>query len=102
MQIKKTAIRVGDDVLSIDTIEHEGDFWIVPEWNEDLAAGTMQPERMIRVLPPDHHPAPGTGFDFSLADSIPIDVLEGRRTLHYDVLTLPDIWIDNHKPSSLH
>lgn len=74
----------------------------MPEWYEDLAAGTMQPARMIRVQLPDHHPAPETGFDFALDGSIPIDVLEGRTDDSYDVVTRPDIWIANPNAGSLH
>lgn len=102
MKIYKTAIRIGDAVFSADTIEHEGAFWLVPEWLEHLAEGTIQPARMIRVSPPDFHPADGTGFDFALGDSIPIDVLEGRTAEHYDVQVLPDIRIDNPESSSLY
>ena len=102
MRIYKTAIRVDDSVFSADTIEHESSFWIVPEWIEHLDEKTIQPARMIRVSPPGFHRADGTGFDFALIDSIPKDVLEERKTEHYDVRTLPDIWIDTQESSLLH
>ena len=77
-------------------------FRLFTKWIEHLDEKTIQPARMIRVSPPGFHRADGTEFDFALIDSIPKDVLEGRKTEHYDVRTLPDIWIDTQESSLLH
>lgn len=36
-------------VTTCDALEYQGDVWLVPKWIDTPAAGTRQPERMIRT-----------------------------------------------------
>ncbi len=48
MRIFKTLVQMTDgDILAIDTIEHEGKLWLVPEWRVGPAAGFERPAKLI-------------------------------------------------------
>jgi hypothetical protein len=88
----------GEDQVSpskVDTIEHEGQFWLVPEWIVDSKTGTRMPARIILLDKSMHQKTTGHAFgDFVLNQLIPRAVFEGRQTGGpYTVVERPDIKI---------
>lgn len=91
-KIFHTAIRSGDDVYCIDTIEHQGGLWLVPEWLEIQGGQVRKPERIIRLDCLQYQSEPeGLAFDYVLNDSIPQAVLDGQTIAGYIVEIRPDI-----------
>jgi hypothetical protein len=88
-----------------DTIEHEGQFWLVPEWIPRPAGGKPRPARLIRPAADPFLPAPlGHPADFRLERSIPKGVFAGRIPPQGEdeilVLEAPDI--EHEGPSGAH
>lgn len=91
-RIFHTAIRSGDDVYCIDTIEHQGGLWLVPSWLETRGGKAQKPERIIRLDCLQYQSKPeGLAFDYVLNESIPQAVLDGQTTAGYVVEVRPDI-----------
>lgn len=89
--ILKTFVETDDNKLDIcDTVEHEGDFWLVPEWIVPPDAEWKSPARMIRVTgllqqvtglnPP---------VDYQLYKPIKRAVLDGLEDSNWTVLEEP-------------
>ena len=87
----------GTQYSKCDTIEHEGSYWLVPEWFEDPSVGLKIPKRMIcisnlehQVLGPDSKYA-----DFLVKYAIPTNVLSGELTeqdkKEYQVIEYPKL-----------
>ena len=91
-------------LLMMDTIEHEGQMWLVPSWLVPQAGGLSKPERLICLDSLPHQKASMGGSDFVLNNPIPIDILEGRAPresgFSYLVLECPDIEVAH--PRGLH
>lgn len=71
---------VGSDdgkILKIDTIEHEGALWLVPEWVEVINPAGQEPKRAIRLTGLDFEDCPTPAADYLLKRSIPKHVLNG-------------------------
>jgi hypothetical protein len=52
MKILKAVVILGGDTHEIhkaDVIEHAGQFWIVPEWLDNIALGVTMPRRIISL-----------------------------------------------------
>lgn len=98
--IKQTAVRVGDAVFCVDTIEHEGGVWLVPEWIELPGQGFQKPARIIRIDLGRLQAPEGMVFDYVLNDELPEAVLDGRTTEGFEVQECPDI-VFSH-PSGAH
>jgi hypothetical protein len=99
--IEKTLVALAgtNQIVSVDTIRHEGKLWLVPCWLEATAEGWSMPERIVCIdglaggdLAPEFHPNRRM-----LNDPIPKSVLDGEtdtaegRT--YAVVEQPNIRI---------
>ncbi len=67
----------------MDTVEHEGHFWLVPEWLEipNLAALSeklIMPARIIQIDPLAHQKTEIHGAQFVVTCPIPKSVLTGQ------------------------
>lgn len=82
-------------IYKMDTIEHEGKMWLVPEWLDNARGGWRKPARIIclDVLP--HQRTPGGPADFVLNAGIPKAVCDGQLPQQqedlYVVIEAPDI-----------
>ena len=81
MKIVQTLVGFSDSgtLFNCDTIEHEGQFWLVPEWLEAPELGMKRPARII-PLARLRHQEMGSAYPqrFLLNDPMPRDVFEGR------------------------
>jgi len=66
-------------VYTMDVIQHEGSFWLVPEWRDSHAERVSMPVRMI-LLDLIQHTRLSGNPDFLLTETVPIEVIEGRPT----------------------
>ena len=48
-RIYRAVFPVHDGIYTVDVIEHEGEFWLVPEWIDNRETGTSSPARIIRL-----------------------------------------------------
>ncbi len=88
-----------NELLLMDTIEHEGKQWLVPEWLEAPTEGWKKPARIICLdgVPRDPLP-PSYPAKFVLKNPIPKAVLDGQipsgTEAEYVVIEAPDIRFD--------
>jgi len=107
MKILKTLMPLeGEGLILCDTIEYEGELWLVPEWIYDTPSkGLSNPARIIcMTFLRKTGPFPKT--DYTLSDPIPKSVFEGHISEElksfYRVIQNPKIivespvvWTDN-------
>jgi hypothetical protein len=63
----------------VDTIEHEGHLWLVPEWLEAPSEGWKTPRRIICLSLIRHQQTPKhPRFQYMTTDPIPIAVFDGH------------------------
>ena len=103
MQIYKTLVTFEDDgedrgfVLTCDTIEHEGKFWLVGEWIESTDKKTRLPAIIVLLdnLPHQKSGDVKSNFAFVLNQPIPKCVLSGiqpeESKFHFVIVKNPDI-----------
>lgn len=104
MKIFKTMITFPDGIYTIDTIEHEGELWLVPEWIDGTPSeGYSMPVRIIRI-PLLHEAGPDVSADYIVSYPLPKDVLDGAIPMELahvcDVIESPQIVVG--KPQTLH
>jgi hypothetical protein len=102
MKIYKAMVIIASDVHEtrmVDVIEHDGEFWLVPEWLDNQVRRLTKPLRIVslRTLPhqriagKDHPP------DFVVNDPVPKYVFDGRTPPQeadkYVVVEGPEIYI---------
>jgi hypothetical protein len=94
MKILKTALIIDGLIESMDTIEHEGAFWLVPEWLDFPARGISMPRRIVSLATLRHERMNGNP-DFVVSDQVPRFVFDGEvpsQLKHmYIVRDLPEI-----------
>ena|SRR5437588_3682639 len=97
MNIFKTRVASAGDnrIFSVDTIEHQGGIWLVPQWTVSTTAGVRRPTRIIRIdLLRYQKPGP-KGYDYLLYDQVPIGILFGQpapeETHGFVVIAQPDM-----------
>lgn len=84
MDIKSATLILSDDdgtngaIHQMDVIEHNGSYWLVPEWLDNIDQGITMPVRIVLldVIPhskPDH-----PGNPFVVSGPVPKSVFEGR------------------------
>jgi len=89
-----------DGICYVDTIEHEGRLWIVPEWIDGWPAeGYSRPARAIRVDQLGCKPAPvGFECEWALQGSLPKAVFDGTtqssEDTRFEILTLPEWYVE--------
>jgi hypothetical protein len=86
------------DIFEMDTIEHEGKKWLVPEWLEAPTLGWKKPARIICLDKLAYQKAPeGFGARFVLNNPIPKAVLNGEIPIQlislYLVIERPEIYV---------
>lgn len=98
MKILKTLLGFEDsgNLFECDTIEHEGQFWLVPEWLEAPELGVKRPARMIPLARLRHQRmSAGWAQRFAVPDPVPRDVFEGHappeKAAQFGVIDQPDI-----------
>jgi len=107
MKILKTLMPLEDEGLILcDTIEYEGELWLVPEWIYDMPSkGFSRPARII-CMTLLRKSGPFQKADYTLCDPIPKSVLQGHVSEElkslYRVIDNPKIvvespveWTDN-------
>jgi hypothetical protein len=69
-----------DGMFTVDVIEHEGEFWLVPGWLDNKVEGWSKPVRIIRLNSVPHQKTLGGKYsDFLVAsNAIPKAVLDGH------------------------
>ncbi|WP_157158778.1 hypothetical protein [Bradyrhizobium genomosp. III] len=81
-------------VAFMDVVEFDGQFWLVPEWFENISLGVMRPVRIISLATIRHTRSPGNP-EFVVEDPIPKSVFDGLTQLPeargFDVRELPAI-----------
>ena len=77
------------EVRHADVIEHNGRFWLVPEWLDDKAKGISKPVRMVQINPLRHSRCARTP-EFVIEDPIPAEVLFEPRKPNSGYITLDD------------
>jgi len=101
MKLLKTLVPFDDGIYHVDTIEYEGELWLVPEWIDDTPAkGYSMPVRIIRV--PGLQPAgQSVSDDYVLANPLPKGVFEGNIPTElenvYVVIDRPEIVVESPK-----
>jgi hypothetical protein len=95
VKLRKTLILRREDSmpLRVDTIEHRGKWWIVPEWLAGQTKGTARPARIICLDGLSlGKPLPQFQVDWVLETPLSRDILEGRvKSEHPRVIEQPDI-----------
>ena len=86
-------------IYKVDTVEHEGHFWIVPEWLEIREEKLIMPARIIQIDSLDHQKTEIYGCQFVVTYSIPKSVLSGETQtaegVDYVVEERPHIHFDS-------
>ncbi len=110
MKIYKTIVIFSGDettqgaVHTMDTIEHEGQFWLVPEWIVSQSEGWTMPARIILLDTLDHQKSGGEQYDFVLNGPIPKAIVSGETEpepdSEYVVVERPNIQFP--KPPRIH
>ena len=112
MKILKTVVTLIDlDCLGhridVDTVEHEGKLWLVPEWIDTQDGRWTKPVRIIclSVLPHQQR-SPNSGADYDLMCPMTKAILNGQipkeTTLDLVVVENPNIEIQRGAGSTLH
>jgi hypothetical protein len=97
----------GGELFNCDTIEHEGQFWLVPEWLEAPELGMTRPARIIPLAKLRHQKmGPNYPQRFLLNDPMPRDVFEGRAppqlAEQFGVITEPQGIVIHFPASGIH
>ena len=86
-----------DEHCSMDVIEHDGKFWLVPDWLEDGTGRVMKPVRIVSFETMDYERMAGGNPDFFIADPVPRAVVDGCAPPEvagkYVVIEDPDIFV---------
>ena len=78
MRIYRLQFIAPDGIYMIDVIEHAGEFWIVPEWLDNIDQGTSSPARIIRLGSAPHSKHIGAPIgDFSIPFGFPKALIFG-------------------------
>ncbi len=91
MDVRKTFAFISDDDGAsphlIDTIFHEGQWWLVGTWLESNTTGDRVPETLVLLDTLHHQEIEGKPYRFALKPAIPRSVLRGEAREGYVVAT---------------
>jgi len=94
METFKTMVFLGDHGKPqfIDTIWHEGHWWLVATWLQHHTTGHRIPERIIQMdgMVLRFQEVQNPDYRFLVNNSIPISVFDGEPQTEYVVSTHPD------------
>lgn len=106
--IFRTAIINGSNIDFMDTLEHEGQFWLVPDWSIAPDEQYISPLRMVAMRTIRHHDLgePKVGeARFVVTMPIPQCVFRGVAPLGqeklFEIWESPEIWIANPEANSV-
>ena len=90
--MKKTYVPIDGTISKIDTIEHEGSLWLVPNWLDMPAQGLTMPSRLVRPLWQGFLPY---GENYVLSDPIPKELVGTESpklpVAGYEIRELPEL-----------
>lgn len=72
-EILLSRVPSGPYILTVETIEHEGTFWLVPDWYPDATAGWMWPVRMVSLAMVRHERVDFRDFHIAVREQLPSD-----------------------------
>lgn len=107
MEVFKTMAYVDDDLalaspIFLDTICHEGIWWLVPAWGVLHSGGGPEPEIVVLLTGLSHEEVHGLQYRFRLHNPIPKSVLEGKAQAGYVVEKNPKFAPIQTPKSKLH
>src|ERR1035437_8378938 len=73
----------------IDTIFHEGAWWLVASWIAQYATRERAPERLVRLTGLHFEEVHGKPYRYLLNNSVPKSVFDGQAQAGYVVATNP-------------
>lgn len=73
----------------IDTVQHEGKWWLVGSWLEAIATRERMPELLVRLEGLQYQGVEGQPYRFVLNNPIPKSVLDGKEQGGYVVVRFP-------------
>jgi hypothetical protein len=109
MKIRKASLMIKDDDgvhyhVTMDVIEYEGEFWLVPEWLDNQLQKATMPLRIISLRTMTHHQMAGMDPEFVVEWPVPKYVFDGRippeEASKYRVIESPGIRIQ--RDTNLH
>jgi hypothetical protein len=96
--IFRVRVPTDDGLKTIDAIEYEGSFWLVPQWLEQPSSGLQKPMRIIRVDHIRREPWRQGGLDFVLESPVPSTLFDCRfsppKDAGFDVQDWPPILLN--------
>lgn len=81
------AVASGNEILTVDGIEHEGKLWLVPIWHDYPAEKASKPALMIRFDNLEHQKTDGLAHDYVVTRQVPRGVLDGKSNEGFDTLS---------------
>lgn len=97
-KILKTMVASEGGLFLIDTIEYEGELWLVPEWTDNPTTKRSKPVRIICLTYLPVVPAPDGSGNFRLGGTLPKSVLDGHappgQEERYYIVENPEIEVD--------
>jgi hypothetical protein len=101
MKIRKCTLIINDNgahaIHHMDVIEHDGGFWLVPEWLDNPAQKLTTPLRIVSLEALGGHRMAGESSDFLVELPVPKYVFDGRippeEAGKYVVVESPEIYI---------
>ena len=104
--ILKTAVPVGGNIELMDTIFHEGKYWLIPDWQLSVDDKYIRPLRIICLSTIEHRDVGAPNYRFAIARQLPKGVLLGHPPLGqeklFEIRENPEIMLPNpDKPDVL-
>jgi hypothetical protein len=92
-----------DHPYLIDTIFHEGHWWLVATWLQNHATGHRIPERIIQMdgLTVRFQEVDGEPYHFLLNNALPKSVLDGEPQSGYVIAIHPHALLHTQGPKSI-
>lgn len=106
-EVMKTLVPKVGGFCEVDTIEFEGELWLVPAWMHDSPrTGRSRPVRIICATLLGHMKAgPGFPFDYTLRDPLPEGLADGRvppgQEVLFRVVESPDLSVETPSAKKL-
>lgn len=81
MAIHETTVMIREpdgihNTMKMDTVEFDGQFWLVSEWYENPSRGVMRPVRMVSLATIEHMRTMGDYPSITIQDPLPSSLFE--------------------------